>query len=89
MSVSVRFMGLRVGRYVPYDRRMSHWNLIEQAAADLGTKPDTIRKWRARGKVSHRCRLPIVQHLAGKGIMIDMAAFDAPALRNGQRKMAR
>jgi hypothetical protein len=52
------------------------WMQIEAIAERLGVKPEARRKWRERGSVPHRWRLPILQ--AGAGIISadDFSAAD-------------
>lgn len=51
---------------------------IAEIAAELGTKPEALKKWRQRG-VPHRMRLPILLAARERGIDIPPEAFDAPA----------
>lgn len=49
---------------------------IATIAAQKGAKPLTIAKWRQRGFVPHRWRLPILQELAKKGVLITASQFE-------------
>jgi len=43
----------------------SYWSAIEKAALSLGVRKDSVRKWRERGSVPHRWRLPIIVQTGG------------------------
>jgi hypothetical protein len=59
---------------------MSDWNTIDRAAAALGVKQEARRKWRERGRVPYRWRIPIMQKAVTFGEAVDPALFDeAPA----------
>jgi hypothetical protein len=47
---------------------------IDQIAERLGVKDEARRKWRARGAVPHRWRLPIIEESAAAGV--DLSAAD-------------
>ena len=41
------------------------WKLIMQAAHEMGVNKWTRWRWRQRGKVPHRWRIPLIQHTGG------------------------
>ena len=43
----------------------TNWPLIDLIAQRLGVKPDARRKWRQRGNVPHKWRLPIIMASGG------------------------
>ena len=49
------------------------WELVEEIAESLGVLPRTREKWRERGSVPHKWRLPIIRASAGK---FSLDAFD-------------
>ena len=57
------------------------WSIIDEAAAHLGVSTDARRKWRERGRVPHRWRIPIIQEArrAGHQLALDDTAFDTVA----------
>jgi len=52
------------------------WEFIAATAAELGVGPEAIRKWRERGKVAHRWRIPILEAAKAKRKRLDQAIFD-------------
>lgn len=57
------------------------WKIIEAEAAALGVSDEAMRKWRERGRVPYRFRLPILIAAEKHGTPIDAAAFDSPPPR--------
>jgi hypothetical protein len=60
-------------------RAMDHtskWHHIDVIAERLGVKLGTRRKWRQRGSVPHRWRLPILQASGGVILADDFTASD-------------
>jgi hypothetical protein len=58
-------------------RAMDHtskWHHIDAIAERLGVKLGTRRKWRQRGSVPHRWRLPILQASGGVILADDFTA---------------
>lgn len=49
------------------------WDLIGEIAAALGVQPRTLEKWRERGSVPHKWRLPIIRASSGR---VPLDAFD-------------
>jgi hypothetical protein len=74
-------------------RAMDHtskWHHIDAIAERLGVKLGTRRKWRQRGSVPHRWRLPILQASGGVILADDFTAAkpvtlppSCPSLRDG------
>lgn len=52
--------------------------LAEDIARELGVNPETIRKWRQRGGVPHRWRLPIIQFTAKRGQTVPAVSLGRP-----------
>lgn len=55
---------------------IKQWVFVETVAAELGAAPEARRKWRERGKVPHRWRLPILDAARKKRVKVDPAIFD-------------
>jgi hypothetical protein len=49
------------------------WTVVEAAARSLGVTAVALKKWRQRGSVPHRWRLPIIRSSNGQ---LSLAAFD-------------
>lgn len=49
------------------------WRLIGRIATSLGVQPRTLEKWRERGSVPHKWRLPIIRASNGE---VALDAFD-------------
>lgn len=54
----------------------AQWQFIETVAAEMGAKEEARRKWRERGRVPHRWRLPIMEAARAKRVKLDSAIFD-------------
>jgi hypothetical protein len=52
------------------------WKAVEEAAQSLGVTAVALKKWRQRGSVPHKWRLPIIRNSDGR---ISLDAFDVPA----------
>lgn len=52
------------------------WKLIEEAAASMGVDAEARRKWRERGRVAYRWRLPILNYVKANKKRLDPAIFD-------------
>ena len=52
-------------------------DVIDELAASLGVSPEARKKWRQRGAVPHKWRLPILDLAAKRGVKIPLGAFDA------------
>ena len=64
-----------------------HMNQIEQIAAALGARPNTIRKWREASRgVPYRWRLAIIREAGRRGIMMSVDVFDAPKRKANARR---
>lgn len=62
----------------------SHWHFIEAKAAELGVGAEAIRKWRERGKVPDRWRLPLLDAADADGRQLPREIFDnVPAKPEG------
>lgn len=46
----------------------THWALIEDVARELAVKPGTFQKWKERGSVPFRYRLPIWLEAERRGV---------------------
>ena len=59
-------------------KNMSETNsaVIERLASVLGVKDEARRKWRERGRVDYRWRLPLIEAARATGQNLDAAAFD-------------
>jgi hypothetical protein len=55
---------------------MSKWSIIDAAAAELGVSKAARAKWLVRNKVPHYRRLPIMQALAARGVILAAEDFD-------------
>jgi len=55
---------------------VEQWEFIAAEAAQLGAKDEAIRKWRERGKVPHRWRLPLMNAAKSKRKRLDETIFD-------------
>jgi hypothetical protein len=53
--------------------------LIDLLAADLGVSEEARKKWRQRGAVPHKWRLPLIDLAAKRGIIISQS--DLTSLR--------
>lgn len=53
---------------------MFDWDLIGAIAVSLGVGPRALEKWRERGSVPHKWRLPIIRASDGR---VSLDAFDA------------
>ena len=49
---------------------------IVALAKEQGISPDSFKKWRGRGFVPHRYRLPLLQAAADKGVQISGNDFE-------------
>lgn len=52
------------------------WQFIERAAADMGVGSEARRKWRERGHVPHKYRLPLLQAAKVARVKLDPEIFD-------------
>lgn len=52
------------------------WKFIDRKARELGVADEARRKWRSRGHVPHRWRLPLLAAAAREGISLDQSIFD-------------
>lgn len=52
------------------------WTLIDEVATEMGVKPDTLRKWHERKTVPHEKRLPLLQLITKRGIILSLDFFD-------------
>lgn len=57
---------------------------IAAIAAELGTKPEALKKWRQRG-VPHRLRLPIMLIAKERGIDLQIEAFEPGGASGGEQ----
>ncbi len=55
---------------------MDERSLIDNIAASLGVLPGARQRWRSRGHVPHRWRLPILTEAGRRGLSINPALFD-------------
>jgi hypothetical protein len=55
------------------------WDYIDAIAKRLGVKSEARRKWRERGSVPHRWRLPILQEGGG---LVAISDFEIPKKEN-------
>jgi hypothetical protein len=55
---------------------LEQWEFIATAAAELGAGAEAIRKWRERGKVPHRWRIPLLKAAKAKRKRLDDSIFD-------------
>ena len=54
------------------------WELIDKTAAQIGVGEGARRKWRERGHVPYRWRLPIIQAAAGEITALDFPMPNTP-----------
>ncbi len=52
------------------------WPAIATGAAELGVGAEAIRKWRERGKVPYRWRLPLLNAAKARRKRLDESIFD-------------
>ncbi len=58
---------------------MKQWENIERLGRALGVKPEALKKWRLRGSVPHRWRLPLLRRAAEENLTLDESAFSTPS----------
>jgi hypothetical protein len=56
---------------------MEAGELIDGIARDLGASAEARKKWRQRGCIPHRWRLPIIREAEKRGIEVPDDAFEA------------
>lgn len=61
---------------------IDQWNFIEREAKSLGVTKHAIQKWRERGRVPHKYRLPLLARAASIGVALSLEAFEAPPGRS-------
>lgn len=49
---------------------------IDQIAADLRVTEEARRKWRARGAVPHRWRIPVLAEAGKRGVLLTIADME-------------
>ena len=62
------------------------WDSLTAMAKDLGEKPDTVRKWRARGRIPEAAWGIIIEKAAKREVLITAAqllALNGPIKRRG------
>ena len=55
---------------------MTEIDVVDVLASELGVLPETRKKWRFRGHVPHRWRLPILAEAKRRRIPVDPDLFD-------------
>jgi hypothetical protein len=50
------------------------WKLLRKIARELGVSDKAFFKWRERGRVPHKWRIPIIRHSGG---YVSLSSFDA------------
>jgi len=62
-------------------KRTLDWDIVDQAAVQLGVPYFTRRKWRQRNNVPYKWRLPLIVHTNG---ILYAALFDEHDKRRGK-----
>jgi hypothetical protein len=63
-----------------------NWDMIDVAAKALGVRAETRQKWKQRGAVPHRWRMPIYEYTNKK---VDVFEDDAILLSRRRKKAAK
>lgn len=76
MSRSRIILCLTAWTVSPIIGAMSPWETIDRLGANLGVGDEARRKWRERGSVPHRWRLPLMEAAFAAGTSLSARDFE-------------